>query len=430
MKNLLGIICLTFALAVLIPLSFATDSLIGVVAPLSKERIAALTGDKALLNLGEKEGLTKGDIGSIALDKIQASDNVIGQCAVTKTRYQTSVCEIVKAKREVEAGNSVFFDPVRYTDATFFPFAIRTLSTVVDPYEPHKRLTVCVYGVFDENNAVSAFSDEIATELRRIFAQKKRIKLVNKQFLNNLVFYPDSDEKVIDFVKDAMKKSSVHALIMGKYSLSGNKINIMIRNVDANGHDATMQFSLPLEPRYRTALSTVVLPPREPSTIERSIINVVVKSTTYQPLKDEKPHLITREAAGNPFVEQSMKRTEFNLISPVDVKVRVDNEVLTPAPDQKYPISLSKGVHRLVASFKRGDFFNESLLHTSQEEITKEALLDLSKQNETVIEVRLNPLFHVEPISLNVYHQATRQRHVIKPIYRVESQKTVEIFKD
>jgi len=70
------------------------------------------------------------------------------------------------------------------------------------------------------------------------------------------------------------------------------------------------------------------------------------------------------------------------------------------------------------------------LLYTSEREITKESVLNLSKEAPVVVEVQPNPFPHEEPIILAVYHPSELKRQVVKPIYRVESQRTVELFKD
>ena len=93
-------------------------------------------------------------------------------------------------------------------------------------------------------------------------------------------------------------------------------------------------------------------------------------------------------------------------------------------------LNLPNGVHRVAVSFRRGYFFNESLLYTSQRVVTREALLDLTRPDNLVIDIRINPLFSPDAIGLDVRERVDDRREVMKPIYRVQSQKTIEVFKN
>src|SRR5512142_2294462 len=62
-----------------------------VLAPFSGERIAILTGEKALAAVGQKDGVVKGDVGFIAADPGEAAkDSSIGQCAVVRAGAASS----------------------------------------------------------------------------------------------------------------------------------------------------------------------------------------------------------------------------------------------------------------------------------------------------------------------------------------------------
>ena len=70
------------------------------------------------------------------------------------------------------------------------------------------------------------------------------------------------------------------------------------------------------------------------------------------------------------------------------------------------------------------------LLYTSGQTITKEAMFDVTKNKTIVVEVMANPLPDKTPLLFNVYASVDRERQLLRPITRVESEKVIETFKD
>jgi hypothetical protein len=148
-------------------------------------------------------------------------------------------------------------------------------------------------------------------------------------------------------------------------------------------------------------------------------------------MKDEKLALIRFEADGNPFTEYSMRRDDFNIIAPVDVTVKANNETYalsTNKPQQL--VTLTKGTHRVIVSFRRGYYFNENLLYKSKTVVTKEALVDVQKSNSILVDLSVNPLPEKEPITIQVFDRVGKERQVLRPIRRLEADSIVETFKD
>jgi hypothetical protein len=403
---------------------------IGVITPATPERITMLTKEKGLINLGQRNGIIKGDIGSIAVDRSGAPEAVIAQCAVTTAGYQSSICEIITARKEIDPGYPISFDPVNSADATIYPIAISMLSQIVDPYPPYKHLSVCMYGIFSESGAATGFSELIERELEDIFAQKKRIGLVDKSALSDLVFYADSDGEIMKVVRESMKKAAIDVLLVGRYKASGNRIELIVRAVEGNGADRGMVFSLPVEQKYAGALGTVIVAGRETTKVETLRCTLTLKSMPSRVRREEKAEVGARESGGNAFTEHTLAKLNFNMVSPVQVKVQVDGEAGVPQGKESQVFTLTKGVHRVLVSFKRGYFYDNALLYTSEREVTKEAVLDLGTADNLTMEVRLNPLFEEAAIAINVIQRLEREQQVIKPIYRVQPEKTVEVFKD
>jgi len=62
--------------------------------------------------------------------------------------------------------------------------------------------------------------------------------------------------------------------------------------------------------------------------------------------------------------------------------------------------------------------------------VRREVLLELGTPHNLVMDVRLSPFFRPDSIGIDVYRTEERQRQVIRPIYKVEAQNSIEVFKD
>ena len=174
------------------------------------DRLGLSLGDKVVINLGKSLGVAKGDIAKIA--RRGAEDpliNGLGQCAVIDTDEVSAVCEIIRSKMEMQRGDSVFLRPVdTYADAALRPLALNTLDSVINPYEPSKKLSVYVYNIFDEKNEVTALSERIRREIVEVMRQKSRIKLADSSATIE-AFYPTDDMHWVADVRQFMKKANV-----------------------------------------------------------------------------------------------------------------------------------------------------------------------------------------------------------------------------
>lgn len=403
----------------------------GMVQPVSKERITITERDKAVVNLGQKDGVLKGDIGYIALEPDIGPAGFVGSCAVVSSEYDSSICELVKGRREFESA-FIFFNPVAYSDGALFPVIMRSIYEAIAPREPHERLNIMVYRFFDDKNRVTGLSEHIGKELIQALAQKKRITVIESKDISDLVFYQPVDRQTTGYIKAHMKKANIDILLLGNYSIAGDKLQLAVRSLDAKGFDRIYGLALPMQPNYAALASSVMATPGEPSKVENVHCTVQMKLLTYQPGKEERTVIVRREAAGNRFTELNMNRIDFSIMSPVDVNVKIDGESIGIGPRQRGPVTVTvpKGAHRLYVSFKRGYYFNESLLYTSQQEVAKEVILDVRKHGNVVTDITLNAQFDADPITFDVYAKGDRSRQALRPIYYKNSEKTVETFKD
>ena len=423
-----AIVCLTFFTTCL-----AAEKTSSVLAPLSNERIAIVTGEKAMTGLGLKDGIIKGDVGLIAPDQDAAARGAfIGKCAVVKAGSGSSVCEVITLKKEVEGGNLIFFDRVAYNDPNVYQAAIAMLSDIVEPYEPYKPLKVMIYGIFDDHHAVTGLSETLKKEIAGIFSQKKRIQVVGNGEFKDLVFYPGASPNVLHFVSTKMQRADIDVLLLGEYSSDGQNITLTVTRVAASGTYSSWQFSLPEGP-YADSLAKVVMPPQQETQVENYPCAIFVRgSVTKMQAASDKAEVVKHEAEGNAFTELSLKRSDFNIVSPTDIKVKIDDGMVLEGqgPSASLAVPISAGNHRVVISFRRGYFFDESLVYTSQREVHKEINLELHRIKNLILDVQLSPLFGPDTIALKVSERIGNQQQVLRSIRRLEWDSTIETFKD
>ena len=396
------------------------------------DRLDLSLGDKVILNLGRSLGVAKGDVAKIARrDADDPLSNASGQCAVIETDETSAVCEIIRSRMEMHTGDLAFLKSVKaYADAAFYQLALRTLQSVVNPYAPSRKLSVYVYGIFNENNEVTGLSERIRREIVEVFRQKSRIKLADSSAAME-AFYPTDDVHWVSDVRQFMKKANIDVLVTGSYRIQGDKVMISIYKIDLSRDDRKIDYPVAVQDGYAQLASEVRVPYQKISKKEQVFCTFALTPIPYVPMKDEKLALIKFEAGGNPFTEYGMKRDDFNIISPIDVVVKVDNETFTLTSGKpRQLVMLTKGTHRVSMSFRRGYFFNENLLYRSKTLLTKDALLDVTKSTNILVDVAANPLPDRQPLTIQVFDMVGKERPSLRPIRRLEADTIVETFKD
>ena len=227
-----------------------------------------------------------------------------------------------------------------------------------------------------------------------------------------------------------MKRADLDVVVTGRYRVTDKGVELIMYAVDRDGTLRVAGFSFPLADKYVPLLSRIVRAPEEPTKVVLSTCRVTLKTVPAEPRRQEKATVILDESGGNVIVENILKRVDFNILSPVDVKVTIDDQAVPVSDSEDATLTLPNGSHRVTVSFKRGYFSNESLLYTSSQEVRREALLDLSKSNNLVVEVRLDPLFTAQPVGLEVYRRADTERYLIVPISRLRERERIDVFKD
>ncbi|WP_028893287.1 hypothetical protein [Syntrophorhabdus aromaticivorans] len=400
-----------------------------------QERLHLTVGDKAVTNLGMRAGLVKGDILSITTRLDATIEKPIGECAVTRVDPNSSVCEILSANMEVERGCKVSAPTLKYSMANFYPMAYKLLFGSVDPYAAHEKVTVYIHNIFDNQNNTTKLSQRVKQELINIFAQKKKVHLQQGAIGKKEVrFHPGVDDDNHHLVSELMRTLEVDVFLTGFYTLAQDKINFTFYKYDRLHGDQKLTFQMALAPGApEFAEAKEIAVPYSPVPRKEYVsCTLAYRSLQYTPQKDERKEIIAREAGKDVFKTYELRRTAFNIISPVDPVIKVDDQDVGFAGKAQVPIILTKGTHKLAVSFKRGYFFNtkDSLLYVSDKCIEKEALLAIQRDGAYEIEALLNPSFDGDNIKFSVYNVSEKKRQVLKGIVRTEATKTVEFFKD
>jgi hypothetical protein len=398
-----------------------------------QERIHLAVGDKAITNLGAQDSVLKGDIYLITSRKDILKEKPIGQCAVTSVEAKTSICEIITANMEIPRGSVVSLPAMHYSMDKFYPAAYRILSKSVDPFPPYEKIKISVYDVFDNNNNVTRLSERIKQEMKDVFVQKKRVNLVDpKTVKKDFFLYPDDIKNSYGLRTEVMETLGVDVFITGSYIINNDIATLTFYKFDKNFNDEKITFQLPLTSLELASSQEVTAPYKPLPRKEYVPCTVALRELQYVPQKEEKRDIIGHEAGADVFKAYELRRTNFNIISPVDLIFKVDEQIINFSGKTNAPVILTKGTHKLSASFKRGYFFNtrEPKLYVSEKTIEKEVILSIEKDVSLYIDVSLNPSFESDNIDFKIYDVSVKKTQLLKTIIKSEASKTIEYFKD
>jgi len=412
--------------------SFGKDLNRGQIIGNLDQKVKIITGDKAITNLGMKNGVVEGDILTIyKMDDINYR-NPAGKCAVTNVYEATSTCEIIKIYNNEIGNDVVVIDKLTIDDYNLYPAIYKLLTKVVEPYEPQQEIRVYVTSILDEQNNITKFSEKLQKEIRKVFFQKNRIKPAGPSVSQPLLAYlPGEYAESHQVIEDYLKKDNIDVLIAGTYKVRGDKIELSLYKVDKNWEDIAVDATLNAA-SYADLTSSVVTM-YKPIRKEKALVcDILYKPVYYKAnVRDERNSIIELETRNNPFLEYTMKRIDFNIISPVDFKLIVDNSQINFDNSHEQRLSMTTGKHEITAIFKKGFYFNDSLLLTAESEVRKDIVLILDNPNDIRIEVTANPVPGRESIDFKIYRKGDMSRPELKQVLLQKNNiKTVETFKD
>jgi len=402
-------------------------------AVILQERIHLNVGDKAVTNLGSKDGLIKGDILTVTARQDILKEKPIGQCAVTGVDTKSSVCEIIASSMEIPRGSNVSFPAMYYSMENFYPVIYKMLSKSVDPFAPHEKIRVAIYDIFDSQNNVTQFSDRLKQEMKDIFSEKRRIRIIEpKSVKRDFFLYPDDIRSSYGLRTEVMETLGVDVFIVGSYALNNESASFTFYKFDRNLNDEKISFQVSLGSSEAITAQAITRAYRPIPKKEYLPCTVAYKEHHFSPQKEEKREIIGHEAGNDIFKAYDLRKTNFNIISPVEVVFKLDGQLVNFSGRTEVPVILTKGTHNLFAAFRRGYFFNtrDPKLYVSDKLVAKEAILTVEKDASIYIEVLLNPSFEGENIEFKIYDVAEKKAQLLKTIIKTEASRTVELFKD
>jgi hypothetical protein len=395
-------------------------------------KVKILTGDKAVINLGKKDGVIKGDILKIYKTSDTNYLDPIGKCALINVFDKTGICEIIKVNSSEIGKDTVVIDKLSFNDAGMYPVIYQLLSKIVEPYEPEKEITVYVHNIFDEQNNITKLSEIIQKEIKKVIFQKKRIKPADVHLSQALFAYlPHEYAESSKVIEDYLKKDNIDVIITGTYKIKGDKIELSLYKVDRNNEDIAVDTTL--NAAAYVALTSSVVATYKPIRKEKGIVcDILYKPVYYKAtVRDERNHFIELESKDNPFTEYNLRRIDFNIIAPVEFRLILDNNEINFQKLNEQKLSMTTGKHEITAIFKKGFYINDSLLFTTEKDVKKNIVIILDNPGDIKIEVNVNPVPGRENIDFKIYKKTDINRPEFKPVLLQKNNiKTVETFKD
>lgn len=391
-----------------------------------------LIGDKVFTNLGSRMGVIKGDIFTVYANADTLKTDPIGKCAVVQIYDTRSVCEVIAMSREI-GRDIVTLKKIAYDDALLFPSIFTLLSKVAEPYPPQKKIKVFIYQVFDENHNVTELSQKIRKEMVKVFYQKDRIIPAGKIISPALMAYlPGEYDEYNKTIEDYLRKDQIDVIISGTYKVVGDKLEISYYKIDKDYEDIVVDSIVASQP-YTAMAAKVVIPFTERKKEQIVKCNIIFKPVNYKTQsRDERNDIIATETRGNPILEYTLRRSEFNILVPVNFTVNIDGNVIKFDKFQEFSVPLATGEHTITASYSKGFYFNDTFLVALPEPsiVKKSAIISIDHPEDVTVEIQANPLPKYENLSFNVYRKTTRSSTIVKPVLRKETAKPIEVFKD
>lgn len=407
-----------------------------ILGPVLQDTLSLSIGDKAIINLGKKNDIIKGDILKIATTKDTELRSPIGQCAVLKVEEESSICEIIKLQREIDTGSIVYNELINFTMAKYAPHIFNLLFKSVESYEPQKRVKIYIYNIYDDKNNVTKYSEKIKNEIHYIFQQKDRVMLDDDiNLIKDFRFYPSEYEQYKSWITEVMRVEDFDVFISGIYTVEGDSVNLTLYKIDRIGGLETVSAKLPLEkPKEIDEIARIVTPYTPITKMEYVQAKLVVYEKSYELNKEKAFEIVKYESDNDPFKLREYRMKNFNIVSPVDVQININKDKVNLTKEQAvYEVSLLKGEqHKIRVAFRRGYFYNtkEALVFISDRLIEKDVYLTVSKDNDITVNIEINPDYVKDNISFRVFTQKERTFYQLVPITTYEVGKQIEHFKN
>jgi hypothetical protein len=345
----------------------------------------------------------------------------------------SSVCEIISVRNEISQDYRVYANKLYSADERLFPIIYQFLYGVVQPYQPQKKISIYIHDFFDKKLNKTMFSTRVKSEVENIFTQKSKILLKEDLISKEFHFYPINSPENQKMIDDFMKKENIDVFITGLYSLEDGQMNITFYKYDRHFGKEALPFQVNADAgRDAEETGRVISGYKAPQKQELVACNISFNELSEPVIKYGKAELARYEAGGDVFGENDLRMREFNVIAPSDVSVSLDNERLRFSGKSESTVEMTKGTHKLTATFKRGYFLNTkgALAYASKNIIRKDVILVVKNAGIVKVSIDLNPSFTGENIRFNVYRERIDSHSQIKPIKSIKTDNFIETFID
>lgn len=414
------------------PVATTGNIVAGVITDSLEGKFKMLIGDKAFTNIGANVGIIKGDILTVYFKADTMRSDPIGKCAVVEIYDTRSVCQIIEMTREI-GKDVVTIAKLASDDALLYPGVFTLLSKIVEPYPPEKKVKVYVYQIFDEKNNITEFSQRIRKEIIKVFSQKKRMQPASRLISPALGAYlPGEYDEYNKTIEEYLKKDNVDVIISGTYKIVGDKVRISYYKIDKTYEDIVVDSVVPAQP-YTAMAAKVVVPYQERKKEQIVKCDLIFKPVLYRAQsRDERNTVLSDETRGNPVLEYTLKRSEFNIMVPVNFTVTIDGNPIKFDKFTEFSVPLTTGEHTITVSYSKGLYMNDTFLMTlpASNAVKKTAILQIENPDDLVMEIEANPLPKRENIVFHVYRKSTRTSTIVKPVPLKETRVPIEVFKD
>ncbi|MCX7857888.1 MAG: hypothetical protein N2513_07935 [Deltaproteobacteria bacterium] len=418
----------------------------GKVISTESNRLFVANGEKVIIDIGEKEGVLKGDILKLVKTR-QFGGNVVGECIAVKTSKARTICEIVKTSIEIETGDAVLYEKIEWTDETIGSMLISLLKNILDPYKPDASLLIYLAGIYDNENRRTLFSHLIEKEIGNLAWNKGQLKLVERgeaEKLKEMILYPESYFKLgTDFfypeemerLKTVMKMSNIDVVVMGSYTVENESISISLYYIDRNFGEKRIVHRLP-KSKYLDHLTQVIEPYRPLKPKKHQQARISYKKVHFFPSSYEQKEIAEREAKLDVDFRYTIleKKIRFNRISPGNVEIKLNGKLVKLAENEEAVFYLEEGTHVIGASFHPIFYQGTDMLYASKRKIGKEIALVVKEQEITDpvdIEITLECGFERDDLRFKVYRKIDVTPKIVKPIETVRERKGVfEVYTD
>ena len=408
----------------------------------SNDKLYVATDENIVINGGKNFGIIKGDMLSIFKKDAKPSiDNEIGRCVVVKNENNMSICNIIKSKIEIGRGDFVILKRLDYSDPKLYPLIYTTLNEIVEPYEINRQIRVYIHNIYDEKNNITEFSQIIKEQILDIFRKKERL-LLDTSILNEYMgyqddyFYSDMDrskqERILN-LKKKMEQFKIDVVITGYYAVKNDILMVKFFIVDKNWEDKSVRDVLSAKD-YSEKISKIITPYKPFKEKEFVNYKFILSIKDYLPDLDEQREIIKLESEKEMNFRFKFTNTKlkFNRISPSDINVKVNNELITDMQrGDVYERSFEKGLKRILVSFIPTLYDNELEIISLKKEIKKEILVDLKDENDIYVEIFLDATYGKETADIKVIRKHFDEKIKLSPVKTVkEKLPLIELYRD